>query len=577
MPTTTEHPTSPTSPARAGTAGIRSWRGRIPPLAVVVIAFLLWAVLYPNLFVLADSLREGGRLTLEHYTRFAGSASELRALWNSVWISVGSVLLSALIGVPLAFLFSWRDFPGRRVLGALAALPVSLPPLVGVIAFLFLYGESGFVPRGIQELLGLDAPPWRLSGAWAILLVHAYTMYVYFYMFTAAGLARLDAAHAEAAAALGAGRWTTLSRVTLPMLAPAIGGASLLVFMTSMGSFSAPYVFGGGFRVLTTQIFASKLNGDLAMAAVETVILAAVSMLFLAFLQRYESRRAYTGSGKGTAAGPRREGKGWGWSILAGAIVLVLLLPHATVLLVSFVPEGTWTTQFLPPVYSLENFRSLLTEREAMRPVINSLRMATIATAANVVLAFAAAYLLSRERFVGRGLLGALVVLPWALPGTVLAVALATTFSAHQPWTGRFVLVGTATILPLAYFIRNIPLVTRAALTSFRQFDPALEEAAASLGASRRRTLARVVLPLVVPGIAAGALLAFVTALGEFVASVLLYTHRTRPISIEILSQLREYDFGGAAAYAVLLIALMALVFLLGNRRGGGDTPRGGG
>ena len=175
----------------------RRWRPGVPVLAIVVIALLLWTVLYPNLFVLADSLLEGGHFTLQHYARFAGSASELRALWNSVWISVGSVLLSALIGVPLAFLFSRRDFPGRRIFAALAALPVSLPPLVGVIAFLFLDGESGFVPRGIQELFGLDSPPWRLSGAWAILLVHAYTMYVYFYMFTAAGLARLDDAHIE--------------------------------------------------------------------------------------------------------------------------------------------------------------------------------------------------------------------------------------------------------------------------------------------------------------------------------------------------------------------------------------------
>ncbi len=547
-------------------------------LAIAVIGVLLWLVLYPALFVLLDSLRVDGSLSLANYQRFLQSRSEMGALWNSVWISAGSVLLSALIGVPLAFLFTRREFPGRRLLGALAALPVSLPPLVGVIAFLFLYGETGFLTRGVQLLFGLESAPWRLNGAWAILLVHAYSMYVYFYLFTAAGLARLDPSHAEAAAALGASRWTILRRVTLPMLAPAIGGAALLVFMTSMGSFSAPYVFGGGFRVLTTQIFASKLNGDLAMAAVETVILAAVSMLFLVFLQRYESRRAYTGSGKGAApAGPPRAGKGWGWTLLAGAVVVVLLLPHATVLLVSFVPEGTWTTQFLPPSYSLENFRSLFTEPERMRPVVNSLRMATTATAANVVLAFAAAYLLTRRRFVGRGLLGALVVLPWALPGTVLAIALATTFSVDQPWAGRFVLVGTAAILPLAYFIRNIPLVTRAALTSFRQFDPALEEAAASLGASRGRTLWRVVLPLVVPGIVAGALLAFVTALGEFVASVLLYTHRTRPISIEILSQLRAYDFGGAAAYAVLLIVLMALVFLLGNRHVGDDAPRGGG
>lgn len=535
-------------------------------LALPLIALLLWVVLYPNLFVLADSLRAEAGFTLAHYTRFLASPAELGALWNSIWTSLGSVLLAALIGVPLAFLFH-RDFPGRRILGALAALPVALPPLVGVIAFLFLYGETGFLTRGLQLLLRLEEAPWRLHGPGAILLVHAYTMYVYFYLFTAAGLARLDSAHAEAAAALGASRTSTFRRVTLPMLAPAIGSAALLVFMTAMGSFSAPYVFGGGFRVLTTQVFASKLNGDLAMAAVETVILAAASILFLAVLQRYEASRSYTGSGKGSAPAPRAGRRaGWGWTVAAAGVVVFLLLPHATVLLVSFVPAGSWTTEFLPPAYSTESYRAILTEPERLRPVLNSLRMAALATAANVVLAFGAAYLLARRRFAGRGVLAVLVALPWALPGTVLALALATTFSAHQPWAGRFILVGTAAILPLAYFIRNIPLVTRAALASFRQFDPALEEAAASLGAPWLRTMRRVALPLVLPGLAAGALLAFVTALGEFVASILLYTHRTRPISIEILSQLRAFDFGGAAAYAVLLIVLMAFAFALGQR-----------
>jgi iron(III) transport system permease protein len=168
--------------------------------------------------------------------------------------------------------------------------------------------------------------------------------------------------------------------------------------------------------------------------------------------------------------------------------------------------------------------------------------------------------------------LGALVILPWALPGTVLAIALASTFSVFAPWSGRFVLVGTFVILPLAYFIRNIPLVTRAAMASYRQFDPVLEEAAGSLGASWTYSVRRVLLPLVLPGLVAGAMLAFVTALGEFVASILLYTHRTRPISMAILSELRAFDFGAAAAYGVLLILMMALVFLLGFRAVNADA-----
>jgi iron(III) transport system permease protein len=554
------------------TATTRRFRpSRTTLIVAPVLILLVWLVLYPNLFVLLDSLRTGADFTLEHYRRFAASRSEREALWNSVWISTASVFFSGLIGIPLAFLFARYDFPGRTILGALAALPVLLPPLVGVIAFLFLYGESGFLARGIQELLGLEQPPWRLTGAWAILLVHSYTMYVYFFLFTTAGLARLDRGFGEAAAALGASRATTFRRVTLPMLGPAIAGAALLVFMTSMGSFSAPYIFGGGFRVLSTQIFVSKLNGELEIAAVETVILAAVSILFLAMLQHYESKREYTGAGKGTVAGlamVRYGRRGMiGLTLLAWGLVGFLLLPHATVLLISLVPEGTWTTQLFPPEYSTRNYASLFSEPEMLTPILNSLQMATIATLANVVLAFAVAYLLVRRNFRAKRALNALVILPWALPGTVLAIALATTFSVNQPFAGRFVLIGTFAILPLAYFIRNIPLVTRAALASFRQFDPALEEASVSLGASWTMTMRRVALPLVIPGLAAGALLAFVTALGEFVASILLYTHRTRPISMAILTQLRAFDFGGAAAYAVFLIVLMAIVFLLGYRK----------
>lgn len=536
-------------------------------LMAVVVVILLWLVLYPNLFVLGDSFTDGGRFTTSAYARFFASGSELRALWNSVWISLASVVLSGLVGVPLAFLFARRDFPGRRVLGGLAAMPVLLPPLVGTISFLFLYGETGFLTRGVQIALGMKSPPWRLDGAWAVLLVHAYTMYVYFYLFVTAGLARLDAGYAEAAAALGAGRWTTLRRVTLPMLAPALGGAALLVFMTSMASFSAPYVFGGGFRVLTTQLFASKLNGDAAMVAVESVVLAVVSLAFLVPLQRYEGAREYTGTSKGLgAAPPAAAGRGWMLTVAATAFVGFLILPHLTVLLVSFVPEGTWTTQLFPPTYSAGPYRAIFADAEQLRPVINSLQMATAATLANVAFAFAAAYLLARTRVRGRGLVTALVALPWALPGTVLAIALAATFSVNRPLAGRMVLVGTFAILPLAYFIRNIPLVTRAALASFRQLDPALEEAAASLGAGRWTAMRRVVLPLVIPGLMAGALLAFVTALGEFVASILLYTNRTRPISIEMLSQLRAFDFGTASAYGVLLIVLVALVFASGYR-----------
>jgi len=541
---------------------------RLGPAARAAFTVLLaWLVLYPILIVLTEAAHA------DALAAFASRPGEWAALWASIWIALASVALAACVGVPLAFLFEWVEFPGRKTLGSLIALPAVLPPLVGVIAFLFLYGESGFVARAVRALFGLERAPWRLQGAGAILLVHGYSMYVYFYLFTRAGLAKLDASLVEAAQALGAGRWETLSRVTLPLLRPALAGAALLVFMTALGSFSAPYVFGGGFRVMTTQIVATKLNGELPVAMVETVALALVAVAGFAVLRRTAGDDPLTALGKGTAprrrpirrAGLRAVATSAGWLFAA-----LLLLPHLTLALVSLVPYGSWTTEALPPVLSLVNYQRLFGEPERLRPLGNSVWMAAASTAGAVVLALAAGALVGRDgrrpwRF--RGPIEGLVALPWALPGTVFAVAFATAFSVHSPPTLRWVLVGTVALLPLAYLVRSLPITGRAVLAGYRQLDPALAEAAASLGAGRWATFRRVTLPLLRPALAAGASLAFVAALGDFVTSIVLYTYDNRPIAIEIMSSLRLNELGVAAAFGVILMVVSALVLGLGARR----------
>jgi len=546
---------------------------RVEVLAGVLLLVLLWLIVYPLVLVLVEGFTGSHGWTLDFVRLFVRRRNEAQALWGSIWISLVTVLLAAVIGIPLAFLFGRYDFPGRRVLGWLVALPAVLPPLVGVIAFLFLYGESGFVSLTIQYLFGLEEAPWTLQGAGAILLVHAYSMYVYFYLFTRAGLASLDASVLEAAASLGAGRWRTLRRVVLPLLYPGLAGAALLTFMTSLASFSAPYIFGGGFRVMTTQIVATRLNGDNELAMIETVSLTLVALIALWVLRGSRDLDAAAGGRKGTApARVRVRGKGvrlvlgfLGWTL-----AVLLLLPHLTLILVSFVPQGTWTTEPLPPAYTWRNYLTLIEDPVRARPLVNSLWMATASTIAAVAIALGAGLLSVRRRIRGRAAIEGVLALPWAVPGTVFAIALATAFSVRAPLAGRFVLVGTLWILPLAYLVRNLPITSRATLAGFRALDPSLGEAAASLGAHRWRTLRRVTLPLLQPAVLAGASLAFVTAFGDFVTSIMLYTYDTRPISLEILSSLRQSDVGVAAAYGVVLMSVSAAVFALGADQGSG-------
>ncbi|OLC08198.1 MAG: hypothetical protein AUH42_02185, partial [Gemmatimonadetes bacterium 13_1_40CM_70_11] len=399
-----------------------------------MLLLLAWLVAYPILIVAGEAAH------VDALRAFVSRPGEWAALWASLWISLASVALAALIGVPLAFLFEWFEFPGRKALGALIALPAVLPPFVGVIAFLFLYGESGFISRALQHAFGLAQAPWRLQGAGAILLVHAYSMYVYFYLFTRAGLARLDQSMLEAAQALRAGRGRLFRRVVLPLLRPALTGAALLTFMTALGSFSAPYVFGGGFRVMTTQIYSTKVNGDLALAMVETLALALVAVGGLVLLRHTQGEDLLVALGKGTA--PRRRpirrpavralatAAGWLFAVL-------LLLPHLTLLLVSLVPYATWTTETLPPVLSLVNYRRVFSEPERLRPLFNSFWMASVSTAAVVVVALAAGWLVVRRRVAVRRWIESFLELPWALPGTVFAVALATTFGVSKPFALR--------------------------------------------------------------------------------------------------------------------------------------------
>ena len=529
-------------------------------IALPVILLLLWTVVYPNAAVIAGSFENG----LGHWREFAASPADREALRTSLVISFASVFASLAIGVPLAFLLGRFEFPGRRLLRAVATLPAALPPLVGVIAFLFLYGESGLFTRVLQRILGMQEAPWRLQGVGAIVFVHAYTMYVYVFLFVSAGLERFDATLDEAASGLGASTWQRLRRVTLPLLMPAVAGSMLLVFMNALGSFSAPYVFGGGLRVLSTQILASKLNGALGLAYVETTVLALSAVAGLVLFRWLDRKRKYTLASKGGRS--RRVIRSRRiqifTTIAAAVIVVALVMPHLMVVLVSFARDGAWTTQVLPPEYTFENYRRLFSESELWRPITNSVSMALIATAANLVVCFLAAYLIVFRRFTGRGLLELLVALPWAIPATAIALGLAATFNQNDLLTGRVLLVGTFWILPLAYFIRDIPLVASAVESSLRQMDASLEDAARGLGASWLLTMRRVILPAARPGLIAGGLLAAVTAVGEFVASVVLYTHANRPISMEILAQLRALAFGTAAAYSVLLILLVLLMTL---------------
>ncbi len=538
-------------------------------LGWALLLLLAWLVVEPLALVAVEAFRGPDGWTLAAVQDFAREPTAWRAAWNSLWLAGASVVAALLLGVPLAIVTRLVAFPGRRIVAALLALPAVLPPIVGVVAFLYLYGASGLVTRLLMMLTGTTTPPWRFEGYGPVLLIHATTMYVYPYLLVRAALAQFDSALLEAAASLGAGRWRRIRTIVLPLLRPAIGNGALLVALSSLASFSAPYYFGGGsFRVLPIQMITTRLNGDVQAAMVETLALVVLALTAVLLASRLGSGQAF-GIGKGRAPAPRAQGPSWltiGTAVAMWTLGVVLLLPHLSLLMVSFVPAGGWTTTLLPAAWTGSNYLALLAEPARWRPFGTSLWMATLAAGAAAALGLAVAVAARDARQRLSRWLEAAVALPWAVPGTVYAIALATMLSVHRPEVGRIVLIGTLWLLPLAYLVRALPIVGRALIAAVRALDPALDEAATSLGASRWRIFRTITLPLLGPALAGATALAFVTGLGDFMTSVILYTYDTRPVSLEILGAIRQGEIGVAAAYGVVLTLLSSGAFLLAER-----------
>lgn len=542
----------------------------ISPLFLILFAY----VIYPFYSTFIQSF--AGDNQLANYQKFFSleSTANLEALWNSFYISIISVICCAVVGVMMAFLLERYDFPGRRLLSVLVLVPMALPPLVGVLSFTFLYGESGIFPRLFQQMFQLEDVPFALKGIWGVIVVHTFTMYTYFYLTASAAIKGLDPSLEEAATSLGASRIRVWRKIILPMLTPSLIASSLLVFMVSMASYTAPLMFGVE-RTMTMQIYLSRTNGNLDMAATQSTILSFVSITFLLIMRWYQNRRNYQNLSKGISV-HRSEVSSKPLKYLAVALsfigTLILILPILVLILISFSKDGAWTIQILPTEYTLDHYKALFTDERTWRPIWNSLQMGFIATVGNIIFGVAAAYAMVRLSFKGKTALDILITIPWALPGTVVAVNLIAAFSTESVFTFNQVLIGSFWILPLAYFIRHLPLVFRSTSASLMQLDQSVEEASRSLGATWWYTFRRIVIPLTLSGVLAGTLLAFVQSIGEFVASILIYNTSTIPLSVAIFQKLYAFKFGTACAYGVLQIILILIVLIISERLSKGSA-----
>ncbi len=539
----------------------------LTPLLFVLIGYIL----VPTISTVITSVRSAAGATLEHWAQFFTYARNTQALWNTLLLGVATVLVCGVIGSALAFFVHSFEFPGRKLVDIFVLSPIMIPGVTITIAFMMLYGESGMLTKGVQFALGMDRAPFIIDGFWGILFIHAYTQYIFFYVNVSAALKRLDYSAIEAAQNLGASRFRVFRTVTLPLLTPALVASSVLTFMSGVGSFAAPHLLGGSFRVMTVQILMAKTNNYLELAAVQGLMLSAISVVFLFGMRWYENRRDYSLSTKGVVMARRQVTAPLTKALFlfgGGLITLFIALPVVTIFVVAFVKPGTWVVQIYPDQFSLENFATFFSRPRVFRPFLNSVTMSAWATLFAVIVGAMASYVIVKTRVRFRWLIEVLTLLPWALPASTVAINMITSFNRPNVFALGQSLVGTYWILPITYFVGMLTLVVRTTSASLRQVHTSVEEASRNLGARWLYTFRRVVVPMAAPGIAAGALLGFIGALGDYTTSALLYTVSNMPISIAMTNAMYNFDLGLSMTYGVIQIVVTLTVLTIARTSG---------
>jgi iron(III) transport system permease protein len=530
-----------------------AWDG-VAGLGFLVLGALLVVPL--GKLLVASVVTPEGQFTLRPYAEFLGRPYYSRTIGHSFLVSTLVTAASLLVAAPLAWIVARIAMPGAFLLRTLAILPLVSPPFIGAYSWILLLGRAGYVTQAFQAA-GIRLP--TIYGMHGIVLALTLNLYPLVLLVLLSGLRTLDHSLEEAAAGLGARRGRVFRTVTAPVLLPSILGGALLVFLTAFADFGAPMIIGEGYQVLPTivySLFVDEMGGPPTLASAAATILVLCTSILLVLQWWLTGRRSYAMSQLRPA--PQIRPRPLVRTLLVGyayGVVGLSLVPAIVVAITSFFEARG---PVLYPRFSLGNYREVLFNVPGA--LVNSFVLSGVATVLGVGLGTLIAYLVVRRRSAVAAALDSAVMLPYAIPGTVVGIAYIVAFNAPP-----FVLTGTATILVLAYWVRRLPYSVRAGAAILQQLDPAVEEASVSLGVPPLRTFARVTARLMLPGIVSGAILTWVQTITEISATIFLYTAAWSTVTVVIYRQVSSSNFGAAAAASTLLLLAVFVPVLFVN------------
>ena len=551
-------------------------------ITVIVTLFFGVFFLYPVFDILKVAFTgDDNDFTWDYFLTVFANPNYLEGLWNAFLLGTTSTVVTFLIALPLALMAYRWVFPGKKWLSVLILAPLVLPPFVGAVGVKHILGVQGALNALLIDfgMMSAAAPTDWLgkSKFWGVVMMNALHLYPILFMNVLAALNKLDPAMEQAAQNLGASPWKRFRKITMPLCMPGIFAGGAIVFIWAFTELGVPLVFDYT-RVAPVQIYdgIKDLSGNPTPYALVTVMLV-ISLVVFAVSKMLLGKNNLGTSPRPQARYSEKKLKGISGLLASSVFMLVFIIaavPHFGVIFLSV--SGDWYGSIFPESMTMAHYSEGLGHPVVVGSIKNSLMYSLGATLLNVMLGLAIAWVIVRSTIWGRNLVDALMMLPLAVPGLVLAFGYRALSEDQFSW-----LIGAGGdpmfLLILAYAVRRLPFVVRAAVAGLQQSDPVLEEAAMTMGASPRRTFMRIGLPLIGSSVAAGAILAFAFAMLEVSDSLILAEQTEHyPITKAIYALLSMLGNGhevaaalGVWAMAFLGVAILSSFVLLGKKGAG--------
>lgn len=524
---------------------------------------------------------------------FTFSGKNRGVVLNTIILGVSTTVFSILLGTALAFILARYEFPGKRIVSMLALAPLIIPPFISGMGFRLILGPSGFINNFI--LTPLFGSKIILTGFVAICFVQTSHFYALIYLNAFSSFINIDPSMEESAENLGAGSFKLFTSVTLPLAMPGIGAGSILVLILAMEDVGTPIIFAAmgdnaARNYLTYYVFEKYARAGTSVITPEVCVLGGI-LLILALIgffviRKYVSLRKYSMISKGRAGQYRISKPRWKLLFIYPFLIILFvfsLLVHVGVFLMSIMKTlGPRTAADIK--FTFENYKVIFVSSVYNIPpfVVNTLVYSVIATVLIVIIGSLAAYVIARKDFRGKNLVDALVTIPIAIPGIVLAIGYYRSFdwsgiaSRNPNWFNNMManvtsslrldpFIGVAvTLLVMSYTVRKIPFTVRSAFAGLQQTDEVLEEASFNLGASRVQTFAKVTIPLISLNVFAGSLVSFIYCLSE-VSTTIFLIFESRAGTLTWYMAWNPLKFQIFCALGVILMILQVLSLIITN------------